>query len=718
MSEPALHRLTTAAWILVGTAICGWMLPLEPNLLEEGIALHLSQRMAQGEHLFRDLASFTGPLPFELLAVLFRALGDDLMVARGAVAVLQGLGCGALYALARAARHDGFAHLAAAFLAAAPVFLFPLFSLYFYSLIALQLAILATWAARRGTESTSLAWTAGLLAASVALCKQNFGAALAVALLAGTAALTPAGQRLRRAAAFAAGGGSLALATLALYAWRGDLVPLWQSLVTLPLSFTTTFESAYPNLWPPGELREDIFIDRGRYAPLLYTLRFDIFQGIGVGGVLWTQALYAAPFVAATLTVVARARQPLAPAVWFHGALLAAAIPTLFPRTDWGHLVYVLPTTIAQLCLLARWPGSARASRVVTAALITGLAGATAVTGDWLWQRSGPSRFGPRLPLRPVSDMMRAPTLGQAIAAVRKLAAPGEPIFVARAEPLLYYATGTANPTPYSGVIPGIREEQERTIVRALGQVRYALMSDIDQPLFTYYSDELPAVQAHLERHFGVAPATPGGWLTLLERGADRGPTLIDLFDRREQGRPFVRRADGSLGTPDQPAPRLAARRNRRPLAWQLGARGGGVDFDLTVPDAAEFQAGVGLWQAIGMTAAYEHPKGVYATVSVQPQDGTLREVARRRVPDRANARGDWQPLVADLSQWSGQPITLRLEVRAERPIAHPRLGWFGSPRIARSPAAARRSARGPVERAGGDDVDRGAGAADRLQDR
>jgi hypothetical protein len=67
------------------------MIPLEPNLLEEGIALHLAQRMLQGEHLFRDLASFTGPLPFELLALLFRAFGDDIFVARGAVALMQGV---------------------------------------------------------------------------------------------------------------------------------------------------------------------------------------------------------------------------------------------------------------------------------------------------------------------------------------------------------------------------------------------------------------------------------------------------------------------------------------------------------------------------------------------------------------------------------------------------------------------------------------------------
>jgi predicted membrane-bound mannosyltransferase len=129
------------------------MIPLEPNLLEEGISLHLAQRMMQGEHLFRDLASFTGPFPFELLTLLFRALGDDIFVARGAVAVMHGLACGAAYALAHSARRDGFAHVAAAFVAAAPVLLFPLFSLYFYSLVALHLALAAPWATRRGDDS-------------------------------------------------------------------------------------------------------------------------------------------------------------------------------------------------------------------------------------------------------------------------------------------------------------------------------------------------------------------------------------------------------------------------------------------------------------------------------------------------------------------------------------------------------------------------------------
>ena len=36
--------------------------------------------------------------------------------------------------------------------------------------------------------------------------------------------------------------------------------------------------------------------------------------------------------------------------------LSAIANATLFPRTDWGHLVYVLPATLVQLCLIARLP--------------------------------------------------------------------------------------------------------------------------------------------------------------------------------------------------------------------------------------------------------------------------------------------------------------------------------------------------------------------------
>ena len=80
---------------------------------------------------------------------------------------------------------------------------------------------------------------------------------------------------------------------------------------------------------------------------------------------------------------------------------------------------------------------------------------------------------------------------------------------MARAEPLLYFATDTTNPTPFGGVLPVLHEEQERAILAALPKVRFVVMSDIDQPVYTYYSEELPRVQANLERHFRVPPDFP-----------------------------------------------------------------------------------------------------------------------------------------------------------------------------------------------------------------
>ena len=236
MHPDATHRLSTLAWGAVGAVVCAWMTPLEPNMLEEGIALHLAQRMVGGEHLYRDLASFTGPLPFELLALLFAWLGDEIAVARGAVALMHGTATAATFALARAARRDALAHTAAAAFAAAPVLLFPLFSLFFYALIAVYVAVWAAWAAVRGVGSARSAALAGALVGLCALCKQNLGPVLALALGAGIVALAPADARWRRFGAYVAGGVAVALATLALYGLRGDLDTIVMSLVRLPLS--------------------------------------------------------------------------------------------------------------------------------------------------------------------------------------------------------------------------------------------------------------------------------------------------------------------------------------------------------------------------------------------------------------------------------------------------------------------------------------------------
>ena len=117
-------------WALAGAGVCALAIPLEPNLLEEGLTLHIAQRIAAGEFLYRDMLAFTGPVPFEFLGLVFRILGPDLMLGRGIDVALHGSACAASFGIARRAGAGPLAHAVAAPLAAAPVLLFPLFALF------------------------------------------------------------------------------------------------------------------------------------------------------------------------------------------------------------------------------------------------------------------------------------------------------------------------------------------------------------------------------------------------------------------------------------------------------------------------------------------------------------------------------------------------------------------------------------------------------------
>ncbi len=145
--------LDGVAWAVLGAAFCISVGVLEPSLLEEGFIVHAAQRMIGGEHLYRDIVFFTGPFPFELLALLFRIFGEEISVARTAVALLHGVSCAAGFGLARRAGAGPFAHAAAACIAGAPVLLFPLLSTFFYATLALHLSLMAAYAALRGTRS-------------------------------------------------------------------------------------------------------------------------------------------------------------------------------------------------------------------------------------------------------------------------------------------------------------------------------------------------------------------------------------------------------------------------------------------------------------------------------------------------------------------------------------------------------------------------------------
>jgi len=691
LRSPLEETRGALAWAALGAGACFLVAPFEPNMLEEGILLHIAQRIAHGERLYRDALAFTGPLPFQALALLFRVFGEEIWIGRAALALLQGAAAAASFSIAKRAGAGALAHAAAAAYALAPLLLFPLFGIFYYTTVAFHLSVLSIWATLRGEQSRPWSFVGGLGVAAVALCKQPIGAALA--LFAGLAlALAVRGtraERFARLAAFAGGGVVLAIATIGAFLAAGTFSDALRALLVLPMSLEETFDSPFPNLWPPGEFAPEITRSQTFYLPYFVTLTLGVFIKVGWGVMLASQVLYAIPLAALVLTALRRALGPLPHAAWLHTALLCSWLVNLYPRTDWGHLVHVLPPAVAQLCIVLPLPKAKRAARVAEFAAAGAILLLLAGGACWsLWQIRHAAESQPlaaRVPLYPVSPGMRGPPVRRVIDFLSRNTEPGDPIFVARAEPLLYFATGTRNPTPYPGVIPGMREEQSRVILEALRTVRYVVMSDIDQPAMTYYRDELPAVQAQLERNFRIPAEVLAGevhWLVLLEPGPDRGATAFDLIERAGAARPFQRERSGSVVDGPRFTDRLSTKYNRRPLGFELGARGGGLDFELTLPPGAVFQADAGLWLVSGLQNLYRLPPRALLRVSIG-RDGEFTTILETMFSTRGIDFRHWTPVEADLSAWQGQHVTLRIEFVTTQMPGRGHLGYVGSPRIA-----------------------------------
>ncbi len=681
-------------WGLLGLTACLAIAGLEPNLVEEGLVVHVAQRLVSGEHMYRDITFFSGPLPFDLLALLFRIFGEEVAVGRYAIAALHGIATGLTYAFTRQSGAGAFAHAATGFIAAVPVILFPFFSMFWYTTLAYHLSLISIYVAFRGSSSVRWAVAAGVLVSSVALCKQTVGAVLALGLLAGLTACSPPGRRLSHARAMVLGGLGTALATVSVVALRGDLAEMVRCLVMIPLSLGETYGTSYINLWPLGVLDPEILSNKVLYVPNLFFLAYGIFTQVGSKMILFTQLLYALPLAALLATLIGRLAGPLSMGVVLNSALLFAMSANLFPRSDWGHLVFAIPSAVVQIVLLAATSHAApktsrRTSSIVTAGLVLVVIGATLWVGRALFGLAIPSYWGPRVPQRPVSQIYRTASIPRVISYLRVKTEPKEPIFVARSEPLLYFATDTTNPTPFTGVLPVLHEEQERAILAALPELRYVVMSDIDQPLFTYYSDELPRVQAYLERFFRVPrdfPLDDASWIILLERGGDRGPTAIDLLKASDSAETWIRDIQGVKRTVSKPPPRLATRQNRRPLPVRLGPFGGGIDFEVSLPPNAVFQAGVGFRGMVSVTNFYIHPAGATLVLSIG-REGQFRQLHSVRIDDSERAGRRWKPFESDLSAYAGQSVTLRLEAVPDSFFGPDTFTWWGSPRIALPPS-------------------------------
>jgi hypothetical protein len=684
-------RCAGAFWLWAGAGglVCIAMSRLEPSLLEEGLLLHVGERMLAGEHPYRDVVLTTGPVPYAMVTGLFALFEPSIAVARSGVALLHALATGAVYALGRRAGAGSWAHAAAACIAVTPVFFFPLISTAFYTTVATNLAIISAWLALRGVGSAGWAFTAGVAMAATALSKQSMGVLLAVSVVPSLILCAPAGARLRRGFAVCAGGAAATVTTLVVFAALGDLEVFVRSLVALPRG--QVFASSFINLWPPGILAPDLAPRAVLIVPeVFHLLRDGRADPYPASIILITQILYALPLAGLVLTLVARMTRPLPPALWMFACANLACASNLFPRADAGHLAFAAPLAFAYaVCLAAVWvPGNrslGSVSRVAAGLAVLALAVTASWTGARLYERSGDATWGPRVTVRPVNPSKRAGAVPRVIRYLRERLATNEAIFVARTEPLLYFATGARNPTPFTGLLQvwGTRGDQQDEILGALEDVRFVVMSDTDG-MHTFYAEELPAVQEELERRFHVPETFTGrtpdeDWLMVLERGRDRGPTSIDLADTAVAPDAWLRQADGRQTPAPLPATRIPIRQNRRPMALELGPRGGGADWEFVVPEDARFQVSVGFRRIHG----WRQPNRLRFEVKVSEGEG-FRTLGVQRVsfdPSQGAGRR-WSDLDIDLSALAGRRVVLRLEAVPAKPPKAGRVALWGSPRI------------------------------------
>jgi len=683
----------TLLWAAVAGFVCAAMIPLEPDLLEEGMIVHFAERMVDGEHLYRDLVFFSGPFPFELLSLLFRIFGEEIAVARSVVVVASAVSTAATFDLARRSQCGWLAHVVAAASACAPILLFPLASIYYYSTLALSLSMLAACAAQRGLEDRRWAIAAGVLAALVAVTKQSVGIVMGPGLLLAVALNTRPELRRSRALDVAVGGLATTIVTLTYYGLRGDLGIFWHSMVVLPLSLGEGFGSPYMNMWPIGVAGPGIFFPF--YAPQIANILNPQLVRDSAWLVVFTQTLYALPFLALLAVAMRRLLAgPLAAATWIVSVVLMAFLVQLFPRSDWGHLAYVLPPAFFVLVSAAgSFQGNVRSIPrfALSATLVVILVVGSGTIALSLHRTAVPSTLGPRVPQLALSAFYRRPDFGRVVDFLRARVEPGEAIFVARGEPLIYFATETRNPTPYAGIIPGLGEEQDRIVVEALEGVRFVAMSERDSDQYAYYRDELPTVQRYLERHFRVADPFVAQWGTLLvlERQEDRGATAVDLFDEAGLAKAWTRDRRGDEQAIDQPLPELVTRLNRRPLGVRLGPRGGGLDFEVEIPTGAVFEAGLGIRSLQAGSRLVQQPARSRFEVSIDRGSGFESYGFRHQFLNGRSA-SRWTPFRVDLSELGGHRVRLRLEVT---PISGPwkaGMAWWGSPRLVSESSAGR----------------------------
>jgi tetratricopeptide (TPR) repeat protein len=519
------------------------------SMLDEGALVHIADRIAEGEVLYRDVATGVMPGTFYVHALLFLVFGRTLLVGRLLAMLLFALASACVFLIARSVTSRGVALAAAMSFSALSV---NYWRLPGYSAQAICLVLLTLAAARAFLDTREKKWLflTGLGLGLTILFKQNYGAFASVGVAIG---LVASARNLRQAfgnVAVAALTASVPVAVVAgLFAMAGAGAEFWRFTLGVPLQIpSTVFTRPWPPLW--GEPDPRILRDIVYFLPfeeLAVELRDWLLahESLSLGLVRVTYHLPQLLLVVAVIVWLrerarlrtkadAGARDLQAGALYLgtSGLLLLG----VFPRVDAHHLFMAM----APCFVLASWLAGREPRRFVRrgAGLIAGALLAFSVASQI-------AAIADRYPEQVRDAFLALPRAGvwverwQAVEIRRQVeeiqarVPEGEPIFVAPAAPLYYFLADRPNPSRYPLILPGALDEEE--VVRTLSEtsVPHALIADIAFESFPFQY-VAPRVWDYLIRNYkpaegaewDVAPFAP----YLYSRGARTPLPTIDMI--------------------------------------------------------------------------------------------------------------------------------------------------------------------------------------------
>jgi superkiller protein 3 len=523
------------------------------SMLDEGALVHIADRIASGEVLYRDVATGVMPGSFYLHALLFLVFGRTLLLGRILAMVLFALTSVGVFLLARSVTRRGVAlALALSFSALSVNFWrFP-----GYSSEAMCLVFLTLGAARAFLSTRDRKWLflTGLGIGSTLLFKQNYGAFVSLGVAIGLAASARDVREGLRNVATAALVAALPVAMVAvLFAMAGAGAAFWRFTLGVPLQMPEVFSRPWPPLWGEPDARfvrdiiyflpfEELALELREWLSARQWLTVAVVRVIFHLPLL---LLAAAVFVwlrerfrrgRAALAGTSETRDLEAGALYLGTS--AFLFLGVFPRVDAHHLFMA----VAPCFVLAAWlagreprPFLRRVAGVVAGALLTlSLASQIAAIAD-VYPEQVRDEFLSLPRARVWVERWQAAEIRRHVEQIQTRVPEGEPIFVAPTAAMYYFLADRPNPTRFPLILPGAFDEEEA--LRALSEkpVSYALISDIAFESFPF-QHVAPRVHDYLIRNY--RPADGAGWEVaphapyLYSRGPRPLPATIEMLSR------------------------------------------------------------------------------------------------------------------------------------------------------------------------------------------